>query len=270
MLLCPDYANLVTTVTIFQYWGAPDDEKDPKSTVQWPESGPELRKTLRRKCAEYAANEDEAEDTYDKIASAKNDNALLGLLLVHLPNVVKLDISFGVCEDHADFVTVLGRFTNQTKLVDADTILSDRQDDPFRRLKPRSCPVEYIKLRTSKLHKTNLRLLMDTTIPGKLKTFNYEIECTWAWCSVEHPAIMKSLRAHHDTLQSLWLSHEEYYPYDSSNDDEKPYLEFLIDSEFAACGSTQKLKSGDSEMTHRRSTVWDSASMAQCQRCGLE
>jgi hypothetical protein len=93
----------------------------------------------------------------------------------------------------------------------------------FATLKPRSCSVEYVELRDSKLHNRNLQLLLDATIPGTLKTFNYEIGCTWAWCNVQHLSIMASLRAHHDTLDSLGLSHEEFYPYQFGNEAEEPY-----------------------------------------------
>jgi hypothetical protein len=96
------------------------------------------------------------------------------------------------------------------------------ENSAFKKLQPRSCPVECIELRSSKLHSDHLQLLMDATIPGKLKTFSYEIGCTWAWVDVEHRRIMKSLEVHHDTLECLALSHEEFYPYQFGNDNEKP------------------------------------------------
>ncbi|UPX09603.1 uncharacterized protein EKO05_0000290 [Ascochyta rabiei] len=68
----------------------------------------------------------------------------------------------------------------------------------------------------------NFRLLLGATIPGKLKTFNYEVGCTWAWCLTEHPKIMASLQLHHDTLESLGLSHEYYYPYEMGDESDKP------------------------------------------------
>jgi hypothetical protein len=99
----------------------------------------------------------------------------------------------------------------------------DLVDGPFGRLRPRSHHVKTIELRTSKLHKDNFQLLMDATVPGELTTFNYEIGCTWGWCNVEHPAIMRSLSVHHDTLESLGLSHEDFYPYQFGNEDENPW-----------------------------------------------
>lgn len=91
------------------------------------------------------------------------------------------------------------------------------------RLKPRSCPVECIKLRTSKLHSDNFRWMLNATIPGKLKTLNYEIGCTWAWYGISHPDIMASLREHHSTLENLALSHEPFYPHQFSDNGDKPY-----------------------------------------------
>jgi hypothetical protein len=92
------------------------------------------------------------------------------------------------------------------------------------RLKPRSCPVEYIELRFSKLHTDDLRSLMSATIPGKLKTFNYETGGAWIWVALQHPEIMKTLEPHHDTLESLGLSHEsDFYPYEMEDPDDKPY-----------------------------------------------
>ncbi|KAH7411545.1 hypothetical protein DE146DRAFT_241312 [Phaeosphaeria sp. MPI-PUGE-AT-0046c] len=98
----------------------------------------------------------------------------------------------------------------------------DLQNGPFARLRPRACPVEIIELRKSKIDRDNLKLLMGATMPGKLKTFNYEIGCTWAWCSVDHPAIMESLSVHHNTLENLGLSHEDFYPYQFGNDSHRP------------------------------------------------
>jgi hypothetical protein len=99
----------------------------------------------------------------------------------------------------------------------------DLVDGEFARLKPHGHHVKTIELRCSKLHKDNFRLLMDATVPGVLKTFNYEVGYAWAWVSVEHPAIMKGLAPHHNTLENLGLSHEDFYPYQFDNDSEQPY-----------------------------------------------
>lgn len=99
-----------------------------------------------------------------------------------------------------------------------DTNEQELEDNsPFPKLKPRSCPVEYIELRTSKLKKANLQFLLDATIPGKLKTFNYEIGALWPICHVNHLAIMRALAAHHGTLQNLGLSLGDDYPYDNTD-----------------------------------------------------
>ncbi|KAF2825816.1 hypothetical protein CC86DRAFT_351829 [Ophiobolus disseminans] len=104
-----------------------------------------------------------------------------------------------------------------------DESAPDLDMSTFARLKPLSCPVEYIELRSSKLHADNFQNLIASTIPGRLKTFSYEIGCTWAWFIMEHPRIMNSLQSHHQTLEALCLSHEDYYPYDADNEFDKPY-----------------------------------------------
>ena len=96
--------------------------------------------------------------------------------------------------------------------------------NPYERLKAHSCPVENIELRESKLHKHNYKLLLAATVPGNLKTFIYEIGCTWAWVTIDHPAIMQGLLPHRHTLESLCLSYENVYPFQFGSDDtEKPY-----------------------------------------------
>lgn len=99
---------------------------------------------------------------------------------------------------------------------------SNPETNPFVKLRPRSCPVEYIELRKSKLHTENFQHLLQATIPGKLKMFSYEVGGTWAWTDVEHPMIMTSLEPHHDTLDSLCLSHEDFYPYEDDFENGKP------------------------------------------------
>jgi hypothetical protein len=99
----------------------------------------------------------------------------------------------------------------------------DLENGPFATLEPRSCPVQYVELRCSKLHPANFRLLMNALMPEKLNTFSYEVGCTWAWCNVEHPAMMQSLSQYHGTLENLALSHEDFYPYQFGNVNEKPY-----------------------------------------------
>jgi hypothetical protein len=98
----------------------------------------------------------------------------------------------------------------------------DSKDDAFFRLKPRSCAVEYMELRSSKLYHEHFHYLMNALIPQKLKTFIYEVGCTWAWVNVHHRKIMDSLAPHYDTLECLELSHEDFYPYQFDNDAEEP------------------------------------------------
>jgi hypothetical protein len=98
------------------------------------------------------------------------------------------------------------------------------EENACSRLKPRSCPVEYIEVRFSKLHKDDLKFLMNATIPGKLKVFNYEIGGVWTWVTLKIPAIMESLEPHHDTLEYLGLSHEsDFYPFDLDDPDDESH-----------------------------------------------
>ncbi|KAH7078633.1 hypothetical protein BKA63DRAFT_465133 [Paraphoma chrysanthemicola] len=91
-------------------------------------------------------------------------------------------------------------------------------------LKPCSCPVEYIELRASKLMSRNLDSLIDATIPGKLKSFNYEIGAPISWpsCSINHKTILSSLQSQFMTLEALGLTHEDLYPYQFGSDGDDP------------------------------------------------
>jgi hypothetical protein len=109
------------------------------------------------------------------------------------------------------------------KMGENDHDAPDMSNSSFGRLEPRSCPVEHIELRCSKLHNNFLACILNAAIPGKLKTFIYEVGCAWAWQPVDHSAIMENLSAHRDSLEELCLSHEEYYPYENASDDDKPY-----------------------------------------------
>jgi hypothetical protein len=103
---------------------------------------------------------------------------------------------------------------------DDDEFVSNKRN-PFRKLKPRSCPATYIELRTAKLHPANLHLLLEATIPGKLKTFNYEIG---GLCDIWYRVIMPCLAAHHNTLENLGLSHEYDASHGNDDGDARLYL----------------------------------------------
>lgn len=109
------------------------------------------------------------------------------------------------------------------KVGDHDWMDDNPRDDAFFKLQPRSCNVEYMELRDSKLHHEHFDCLMKALVPGKLKTFIYEVGCTWAWVNVHHRKIMDSLSPHYETLECLELSHEDFYPYQFDNDAEEPY-----------------------------------------------
>ena len=105
---------------------------------------------------------------------------------------------------------------------DSDWDDSMPRDDAFFKLKPRSCAVEYMELRCSKLYHEHFDYLLNALIPAKLKTFIYEVGCTWAWVSVHHKKMIESLAPHYETLECLEFSHESFYPYQFGNDTEEP------------------------------------------------
>tara|TARA_R110002003_G_scaffold48_21_gene4142 strand:- start:1371 stop:2858 length:1488 start_codon:yes stop_codon:yes gene_type:complete len=276
----PTHAALIKSFNVSETWAKIEEQFTEWS---WPRpEDPALQSVLREKCAEYTSNEDEADGMYQKIESGANEDAVLALLLASLPKLRRLNINFGICNGHADFVALWPRIVNGIRssnnaavasstslttetartalsvpidimstgseskypndpvhfamfmhlpnlrsiygwrLGDAETV-PDPESNPFAQLSPRSCPVEYIELRASKLHEDNFSYLLGTTIPGKLKSFSYEVGCTWAWCTVEHSKIMTSLVSHHSTLETLGLSHEYYYPYEPDDMINKPY-----------------------------------------------
>jgi hypothetical protein len=202
-----------------------------------------------------------------EIKTGTNEDAIVALLILSLPDLQQLHMNFGFCETHDDFISTFELLADHLKLVDGNTsppvdVLVTGEDEkypnlpihvaallhmpnirslyglnmgddegepdpdsnPFARLKPRSCAVEYIELRTSKLYVDNFNWMMNAVIPGRFKTLNYEIGNTWAWCGIFHPAIMASLRPHHETLENLGLSHEAAYPHRFGPDSgDEPY-----------------------------------------------
>ncbi|KAH6234974.1 hypothetical protein HBI40_227460 [Parastagonospora nodorum] len=265
LLKSPAHARLVTGVVLEQPWGPnPEYAEEDGPECPWPDVGIHgLETLLRSKLAKFALNQADAESVYDKIEAGLNEDVIVALLLLSLPNLRRLDMNAGFSDGHPDFVSVFELLADQLKSRDdhltpqVDVMVrgdDDKYPNPpvhvaalmhmpnlrsiyawkmgdhegdagpdFARLKPRSSPVEYIELRTSKLHNDNFRLLMNATKPGSLKTLVYEIGCAWAWCQISHLDIMTSLQAHHQTLEALCLSHEKFYPHQFDNDYEKPY-----------------------------------------------
>jgi hypothetical protein len=99
----------------------------------------------------------------------------------------------------------------------------DLENGPFAQFKPRSCPVGFVELRHAKINRDNFDLLLNVIVPESLRTFIYEIGGGWAWCTIDHPAIMGSLARFHEKLENLCLSHEDMYPHQFGNDHEIPY-----------------------------------------------
>ncbi|KAF2709721.1 hypothetical protein K504DRAFT_467672 [Pleomassaria siparia CBS 279.74] len=292
ILTSSSHASYVRSFTIRDTWGefeemeeeyTNSDDKDARRP--WPRFGtPELEDVLRKASADYAVNDSEAEEIYQKIKSGLNEDVILILLFANLPNLQSLDLNIGCMIQRNHLIGMLERVGNREKPFDKlpsgpcevssrnkptstnsvafsspiDVLVTgtddkyphspdhlaaflnlpnlrslyamkmgDEEGDPeednaFTRLKPRSCPVEYLEFRESKLHGKNQNPLLAATIPGRLKTFNYEIGCTWAWCDIDHEATMKALEPHYNTLECLGFSHEACYPYQFDNDHEYP------------------------------------------------
>lgn len=271
-LTSPTHAALVTSVTVREMWGRMDEIEDWCDKLTWPGSGtPETENLLKQTCAKYASTEEEMEEMYSMIRSGTQEDATLALLIASLPNLRKLDISFGKGEEHCDFVWMFEWFfgyraiSGRPNPVPIDVMVMGEDDKypnnpthlaiffrlpnlraiygyqlgneegpedsegSFASLRPRTCPVETIELRSSKLHTENFRRVMNTCIPGNLRTLNYEIGRVWAWCHVEHKAIMHALVPYYDTLENLSLSHEDYYPYQNDNNgDETSPCDFSV------------------------------------------
>lgn len=271
VLTSPSHATLVKSLIVPHTWASVDSYTQPNKWT-WPNlQDPAWQEYLKGKCAEYTPKKRVAVAMYEKIKTGANENAVLAFLLANLPNLRRLNINFGILDEHADFqsvwetiapsigtssgsdvstapidILVMGsddKYSNNTEhlamffyLPNLRTLYGYKHGDnegdpdpdhPFMKLKPRSCQVEFIELRCAKLHGSYLQHLLRAAIPGKLKTFSYEIGGTWAWCEVEHPVIMTSLQPHHETLETLGLSHEDFYPYEGTDGDgsrEKPYM----------------------------------------------
>lgn len=278
LLTSENHATLITSIMVEAAWGFQsegDEEEDEDEMEDEHDDVGTKKKTasslqthdfeacLKDHISLFDLSEKDKSEVWSKVQTGLNVEAMLALLLFCLPNLQRVDINFGFCEGHEDFVSVFEQLADSASAGHGDSSrrmdvmvkgdddkypnkpvhlaallhlpylrsiygwkMGDHEGDPdpdFARLKPRSSHVEYIELRTSKLQKDNLRHLMAATIPGTLKTFNYEIGCTWAWCDITHPGIMTSLQAHHKTLESLGLSHEDFYPHQFDNDEEEPY-----------------------------------------------
>jgi hypothetical protein len=287
----PGIAPLVNSVVVNEWYGWREEEIQADATseeAEWPKFGnEEAEKVLKRICAKQTISEAGTEELYKKVRYDKNMGAILVLLLASLPNVKRMEFSFGEAAGYSDFVSMLELVTARFRSVDhspinatgylaskdlssspsatfttpVDVIVKGTSDkypsnpdvlaaffnlpnlraiyawrigdsemaehkegNACSRLKPKSCPVECIEVRFSKLHTDDLKFLLNAAVPGKLKTFNYEIGNCWAWVTLDQPEIIRSLEPHYETLECLGLSHElGFYPYEIESPDDKPF-----------------------------------------------
>ncbi|KAH6881318.1 hypothetical protein BKA58DRAFT_732 [Alternaria rosae] len=293
----PAHASLVKSFIVPRTWA---DVEERYSNGLWPGSDdPGVHDVLRKKCSEYTSSVEEAEDVYGKIQSAKNEDAVMALLLPNLPKLRRLNINCDLY-GHDDFVSWLpkvirgiasrrdlsadnspspskngqqgiqphavsesidiliaggdDKYSSATNHVAVFFCLpnvrsiygwkhgdseSHDENDVFPKLEPQSCPVEYLELRCAKLDLENFQGMLNATIPGRLKTFNYELGGSWAWCDTEHPAMMRSLEPHNETLEALGLSHEDFYPY---LDDESAERGKAYPCSFSSFAALRRLK----------------------------
>jgi hypothetical protein len=107
LVTSPAHASYVQSLVVTESWqleaNAPDESKPWNET----KSSQREEKMLRREYARYATNDTQADELYDKIRPRGNQDAMLALMIAHLPNLQKLDIDFGMLDDHNHFHEVL-------------------------------------------------------------------------------------------------------------------------------------------------------------------
>jgi hypothetical protein len=77
--------------------------------------------------------------------------------------------------------------------------------NPFDSLRPRTCSVQHIELRNCCLRKEAIQCLMSAIIPGKLKTFLYDMNYLTPPPEINLAATLRSLEFHQSHLETLAL-----------------------------------------------------------------
>jgi hypothetical protein len=122
----PTHASLVRSITVPQALGqcesaAPLMPPANESEInEWPpESGTsKLERVLRKKCAEYAVDETEADQMYRKFEGGDNEDGVFALLLASLPNLRRLDVDVGETSEHEAFGSLIETITSRARSFD--------------------------------------------------------------------------------------------------------------------------------------------------------
>ncbi|KAH7073153.1 hypothetical protein FB567DRAFT_611306 [Paraphoma chrysanthemicola] len=250
----PAHASWVTSLVVIgdlgrnyeTETGAPDRFGERKRL--WPHHGtPVLEDILWKKCTEYALNDSEGPrmklDLYYGFTEHPELVQMLGRVgnrvfpfehthtMSHGPFAMPIDIL--IKSRHSQELQSpqdLAPFLNLPRLRCLYGLrMEDSEEEPrinmheLASLKPCSCPVEHIELRRSVILSRNLENLVKVTIPGKLKSFTYEIgESSWSSCSINHETILSSLDPHLETLEAPALTHADLYHYQYGSDGHNP------------------------------------------------
>jgi hypothetical protein len=91
--------------------------------------------------------------------------------------------------------------------------------DTFRNLQPHSSSIVSVQIRDAKFQEADLVALFNALKPGVFKEFMYELGHGWSWPRVPHARIMGIMKDHRDMLETLSLTHDNFY-IDNDDDDQ--------------------------------------------------
>lgn len=114
-----------------------------------------MESTLRGRISRFQVPAKDIEQFYKKIKSGTNEDAIVALLILSLPNLRRLDMNFGFCDDHEDFISTLEMLADHLKLTGNSSsrplhVLVKGEDDKYPNL-----PIHVAAL----LHMPNIRSL---------------------------------------------------------------------------------------------------------------
>jgi hypothetical protein len=168
-------------------------KKTPKSETREPEQARNLEKALKHKCEEYSIPE----------AEATNTDVVLQFVIASLPKLQRLDISVG---STSCFIPRIFRSTRGSET----TNVAGNKNSSTSDLDRRSCALRHINFEVVTMHPQDLSHMLGVAMPGKLKSFEYNIIREENIPLTGLPA-MEGFEAHHNTLESLTLNHRNYF-----------------------------------------------------------